>query len=396
MSGRKQYFVVPVFALVIVSILQGCTLLPNERSTEAQLERVAKDWCMTIRASQVLCVYPLTEDLQVGDLYIVSTSIDDEVQQYRERGFLPFDLLLCRLQPKGYEEMYRGFYNTRGLMDVIPHQWQFPANAAAGATDWTFAPGAAFPTYTFSIRRGEEVRLPLPVQSIAVGVAILNTGKATGSVAIEDASTYGVPVGILERQIDEWAQDPVNRAVLARYAPMTERKTGKGKQYFLRAIARAYVAGSVNVSLQRDDTHGAGAATDPTRMPMATTAPPASTTAPETPIAAIPVMSLPVISAPLAAGTQVPQVPAAATTNPATSAPATGTGISKSRPGGSIRIVAASSRSISMSETFARPLVVGYIGVDRPIGTGGILGPSVLTRQRVERRVTGPVARASE
>src|SRR6185369_12071215 len=57
-------------------------------------------------------------------------------------------------------------------------------------------------------------------------------------------------------------------------------------------------------------------------------------------------------------------------------------------PGGSIRIVAASSRSVSMSETFDRPLVIGYLAYDRPIGKGGVLGGSVPTLQRIERRAT--------
>ena len=36
--------------------LTGCA------TTGKQLEKVAKDWCETIRASQVICVYPLTEE----------------------------------------------------------------------------------------------------------------------------------------------------------------------------------------------------------------------------------------------------------------------------------------------------------------------------------------------
>ena len=34
------------------------------------LERVARDWCLTIRASQIIPVYPLDEDIQVGDVFV--------------------------------------------------------------------------------------------------------------------------------------------------------------------------------------------------------------------------------------------------------------------------------------------------------------------------------------
>lgn len=44
----------------------GCT------SREQELENVAKDWCLTIRASQVMPVYPLREDVQPGDCFLVS------------------------------------------------------------------------------------------------------------------------------------------------------------------------------------------------------------------------------------------------------------------------------------------------------------------------------------
>ena len=136
--------------------------------------------------------------------------------------------------------MYRGFYNTRGFVDVVPHQWQFPATRTTG-TDWTSAPAAAFPTYTFSIKRGQGVNLAVPVQSVPVGLSLMNSGTATGSIAISDASTYGVPIGFLDRQVDEWARCPVNRAILARFAPTTDPKSGKEKQRFLRVIARVYV-----------------------------------------------------------------------------------------------------------------------------------------------------------
>ena len=43
---------------------------------ERELEDVAKEWCLTIRASQVLPVYPLTEDLQPGDVFVVPSGIE--------------------------------------------------------------------------------------------------------------------------------------------------------------------------------------------------------------------------------------------------------------------------------------------------------------------------------
>lgn len=63
-----------------------------------------------------------------------------------------------------------------------------------------------------------------------------------------------------------------------------------------------------------------------------------------------------------------------------TSAPATTTGAADSVTdalpdiGARVKIVSVSDRSISLREKFVKPLVVGYIAVDVPIGVGGQLG----------------------
>ena len=48
-------------AIVSGLILVAAGSCASKKKT--QLERVAKDWCLTIRASQVLPVYPLSEDV---------------------------------------------------------------------------------------------------------------------------------------------------------------------------------------------------------------------------------------------------------------------------------------------------------------------------------------------
>src|SRR6266481_2898062 len=96
-SGMRTRYLLPFFLLFLTSC---CT------SKKCQLERVAKDWCMTIRASQVIPVYPLTEDVQPGDVFLVRTRIEDQASEYERRGFLPLDQLLARFQPTNYQQFY--------------------------------------------------------------------------------------------------------------------------------------------------------------------------------------------------------------------------------------------------------------------------------------------------
>jgi len=60
-----------------------------------------QDWSLSIRASQVIPVYPLTEDLQPGDVFLVQTPVEDQVKVYLAKGFLPLDNLVTRLPLPG-------------------------------------------------------------------------------------------------------------------------------------------------------------------------------------------------------------------------------------------------------------------------------------------------------
>ena len=69
-------------------------------------------------------------------------------------------------------------------------------------------------------------------------------------------------------------------------------------------------------------------------------------------------------------------------------------------PGGSVRVAAASSRSVSLVETFLRPLVVGYLAYDLPVlkqHVNGrdelVLGAPLSTQKRVTNQ---PIAAARQ
>jgi len=315
-----------------------------------QLENVAKDWCLTMRASQVLCVYPLSEDVQVGDIYLVNTSIPNQVKQYSQNGFLPFDMLLTRLQPVNYRAMYANAYATQDQWGNIPHQWQFPANTPTN--NWEAAPHAAFPSYTFAVQQGQSLKLAVPVQAVPIGLSLLNSTQAHGSIEIADASTYGIDQVSVDQQVEAWAACPTTRALLARYAP-----DGPGNSHYIRVITRVYLTGKVNVSVTNDAQRGAG------------------------------------LDAGVSQNAQLPAAPAAgdAATNYSNLVTTLNNSISSgttvTKPGGSIRIAAVSNRSVSMSETFDRPIVIGYIAYDRAIGAGGLLGQPRSTLQQMEGTV---------
>ena len=342
-----QKRIVALGALVV--LFGGCRSL--ERTREDQLARVARDWCLTIRASQVLPVYPLTEDLQVGDMFLVATPLSSEVENLEADGFLPLDNVIARIQPVGWQQFYNGAYGVTGN-SVVPRQWQFPATTPPD-TAWSTAPGAAFPTYTFQVKEGAGATLAIPIQAVPVGLSLLQAGDAYGTVTIAGASTYGLPVTVLSPQVDAWAAD--NLDFLKQYAArVTTGKHGRQQldQHYVRVVYRVYVAGGVNVSLMSNRSFGArgdaGAST-----PLALFDAGDSTNA------------------------------ANAAKNYQSMLSALSKSVASATPSANIQIASASSRGVAMNETFPRPLVIGYLAFDRPIQADGSLGAPLPTEARV-------------
>lgn len=321
-----------------LALLVGCD---TTRAKSKQLARVAKDWSLVIRASQVIPVYPLTEDLLPGDVFLVRTTIDDQIRVYEDKGFLPMDQLLTRLQPDHYGSFYLNAYGI-GAATNTPYHWKFPDDAAK-TNELSKAPRAAFPTYSFSIKRGGGINLALPVQGVPVALNLLGASSAHGDITISDAYTFGVDIDSLRAQVMKWAEQNTN--MLAELAP-TDAATN-----YLRVVNRVYWTGRVNISVFSDSSFSgsaSGGAAKPVNLPDVT-----STNTVGNYANALNALSDSIASA--------------------------------ATPGGTLKVAAASSRSISLNESFPRPLAIGYLAFDLPILQEGQLGPPVPTQAALHR-----------
>lgn len=329
-----------------VVLLSGCA----ERMRNNQLEKVAKDWSLVIRSSQVIPVYPLTEDLQPGDVLLVSTPIEDQVKLYKKKGFLPLDQMQKRLNPTvDYSQFYLNRYDTAGGARVPPAQWQI---VAAGKLQWDNAPHAAFPTYQFEVNTGSGMNLAIPIQGVPVALGLMHTGKAYGTVTIKDAYTFGLDNATLLPKIKEWAD--ANRNMLRGCQPWDDAK-GKKHYSFLRVVSRVYVASKMDVTLdnaQATSGEGGAGANLPVNLPAITD------------------------------GTSAQ--------NYANALQALNTSLTQQIPGFKAKFSVASSRSVTMHEEFTRPLVIGYVGFDIPILEGGRLGTPVSTLEQLTGTPVAP------
>lgn len=344
--------------LAAASLFAGCTAT---RSRDRQLERVARDWAMTIRASQIIPVYPLTEDLQPGDVFLVQLPVDRQQEAYKQQGFLALDNLIARLRPVGYFGFYEDSFLAGTTDPVLPRDW---LSTHDGAKAWSPAPNASFPSYSFSVRKGGGLNLAVPVQGVPVGLSLLASDAAEGTVLIADAKTYGLDTLSLYRDVETWGRQ--HRSFLANYA-----SSDAEHENYVRVVSRAYLTKRVNVSLQAARSRSAGVSAGASK-PVELIAPGTDADARKRSLEAY--------------ESGLKQL----NTSLADTLGGQAQGAGGAAPGGTVKIVAASASSISLNETFPRPLVVGYLGFDLKIGADGVLGPPIPTHALLEGQATMP------
>jgi hypothetical protein len=345
-KNRTKGLILNAFAFAMLAWTGGgCA------SSETEVQKAAKDWCMTIRGSQVIPVYPLTEDIQPGDIFLVQVPIDKQQELYELNGFLALDNHLDRINPIGYDRFYAYSFFAKGVTNELPRDWIRPAGTNQS---WQLAPHVAFPSYSFTVRNGAGMNLAVPVEGVPVGLSLMASDAASGTIEIKDSYTMGVDTISLYRQLGDWAK--ANTDFLGYFGP------GGKQTNYLRVVTRIYATGKMSVSLTDASSRSGGLDVGvPKPVNLLSPALPANST--NTAEAAFQnyTNGWNTLS-------QIVQAAGAAKD-------AAGNVL----PGGSLRLTAASARSVSMDESFTPPIVFGYLGFDCAIATNGELGAPIPT-----------------
>jgi len=216
---KKRLFI--ALACVFAFSLVSCAHKPPQK----ELERVAKDWSMTIRASQVMPIYPLEEDIRPGDVYLITNSIESEIESWNRRGFLPLVNRYARITIAADD--YNAFFQN--------------ASGIAPPPSFDRHPKVAFPSYSFSVDRRGSLGLAIPLSSVPVALSMSGARSATGTVVLSDATTLGLPDMVMDACVQKWGAE--NRDVLEKRAKET------ANPLLLRAITRVFSVSKVSVSL---------------------------------------------------------------------------------------------------------------------------------------------------
>jgi hypothetical protein len=349
------------FVLLTAVLVASCRSMATT-TREKELESVAKDWCMTIRASQVMPVYPLTQDIQPGDVFLVQLPIDKQQDAWREKGYLALDNHLARLNPGKYGDFYKNSF-------PLDPTGALPFAYLSAEPPWDIAPHAGFPTYSFSVKKGGGLNLALPVSGVPIGLGLLGADSAEGSISIGKARTLGIDIVSLDREVRDWARGD-GRKFLAGLASSEKRKN------YVRVVTRVYLTGELDVSLRDTSERSAGVDAG-VPSPVATLIPKLPETPADTPQAALDNYNEGIDKL----NGMLQKNEDRFTTDE--------TGKRSFTPGGSLRLTSATARAISMKENFDPPLVIGYLGFDSEIGPGGELGPAVPTYAVVSGELGG-------
>jgi len=353
MKKFSKFSVLLAVAISSVLFLAGCFKTTQRNS----LENVNKDWNQLIRASHIYPIYPLNQDVQPGDVFLTETDINDADFGKNRKGFLPLDQHIARVYPTGYVAFYT---NT----SVINSTNRLPL-VYLSDNSWTNALAAAFPTYSFTVEQGGGASVSLPIQGIPVGLSLMGARKASGFVTIADSHTYGIDELSMRDQVQGFAEAnalkiiaalPARNGANGKNAPgKTGRDAAPEKEaappggtnrvdsdnekvkdgedtYYLQVVTRVFTTGRVAVSLNNDDAIGGSlTAGAPKEVPLSSL----ETTNAATNYAAL-----------------VSSVNTVLASNQLTGM----------LPGGALKFARVSSRSVSLQETFPKPVVIGYLG----------------------------------
>ncbi len=354
-SGR----LLPMRYQSITSIFSGALLvltLIGCASRQAELEKVAKDWCQTIRASQVVPVYPLTADLVPGDLFLVEETVSRQHEAFQDRGFLALPFRIGRLQASGWHENYSNV-NDVLISPGMPGSINANRNKAQYPEPLEPAPIAAFPSYSFSVNNGGSFDLAIPVSGVPVGISALGASSATGTVSIKDVRTYGLDAVSLSRDLRDWVTDNEINEFL-RTARRVAIENNKAATVYIRVVSRVYVAREFDIAIQSRESRSFGASAG-VSSPTSLVTKSASAATPDSATIQDYADNLRILNESLEQNVTALNGGAVL--------------------GADARFVAASARSVALKERFAEPLVIGYIGFDMAVLEDGSVGPPIPT-----------------
>jgi hypothetical protein len=335
---------------------------------------VVEQWCNAMRRYSINPVYPPTEDFHVGD--IIGFSSDPSTDTDGDAACPLFASVKVAYVPmaQALEEYYRNvaiFPETATPPKEESDLWrQLPAGSkchaqtceepASGAQSVFQASGAmtklpivAFPGFSLDKKSNENLGASIPLRIATFVVGESGSANDAVSIKIRSAETYGVPAGVALQALLKYCDsgeftsiDCWNSIVAQELASLRGKAP---KQTNLSLVYRVYLIRSIEYTLSAQSDIGAEAKALLEQIPAKKAKVDATEQAASDTAENAPNSSQPEGESEQKARRRISELMTNIT--------------GKSVPGGTFTATATSNGSVTLIETFERPIAVGYRSV---------------------------------
>lgn len=210
-EGYMYATFVALTMLVLILLSTGCSVQPG---------RFAKEWSDNMRELQVYPVFPPREDLQVGDVYLLTDPTPEAIRspsQASSIGFLPIGLWIGRVP--GLNQVLNEFYSDRTEFpatdssvvewlkaiktnpDAMMPQAKGVANLFSQKTQSDRLRQVGFPEFFSATVKGGSLGALIPFEVLPVGLGFNASDAESVTVSVPVAESYGLPAPIVLKPI---------------------------------------------------------------------------------------------------------------------------------------------------------------------------------------------------
>lgn len=374
-------------AVSVLSVAAGCSV---ERGF------AAREWAQTVREYNITPVFPLREDVQIGDIFLLPDSPDELDRKVAAGdGFLAITTLHDSVDLsawiKAHQDRRFSFPRIGGSRDFgsttdsslvkVPACSGADCNAFA-VRDASRLRQVAFPDLELATFTGVEAQAIVPTAAFAGAAGFAYEAVDRVTLKVPAAESYGVPAAVVVNRLFQRIPDTTH--VVACFdvtgaAQMARALRPEATAAFLRIPTEIYLARAIDMEIKLSRSTGVGLNV---AMPMpdgrerqALDALLAELTAGEKPDEP-PEPALNLLSQP-ADPSKEEAVPRSDVPADIVAKAAELKGMLKiqgSGPGAGLRVLNVSQGSVTLRRTFERPLVIGFRGVDAAIDVTKLQG----------------------
>ena len=324
-------------ALPLLTCLIGCKVQTHAQIQGPDLQR---QWSESIRRTGIQPIFPIREDVQVGDIYMSSIQSDEENESLNRRGHINLDLWMANLD---ITEEISKFYQTRLLFPETSSYKKtggyldksYFGDHEEGGYDRRLARLVSFPAFASANINQDfspaEIMNFVPPEIVNFFWMESRMEPRNISISASMAESYGLPVNVMHQSFaKQMRTNPDFQSAMIDNFPMTTGGSAvrivrdqaapyhKSVNYYVKLITEVYMVRSLDVvfGLARNKEYIDGLHTG------------------------------------IAGGMNLTRLNAMLAEN-----------VAANTSGGNIRFISIGPDSVGLRRTFARPIAVGYRGI---------------------------------